>query len=135
LRLEQIEAGNPQGVEKLNGTVGYWLRPEFGNKLLHEPGTVGACLEGTPDSEGRVDPDSAGCRFYVTLTKDQLLDGNCTAFGTVRTGLDVARRIYRQPVVSEDRERDGLRRPEKPVVIKKVTIQTRVAGAAEETKP
>ena len=129
VRLEQIEGGNPRGVEPLNGTVGYWMLPEFSDKLLHEPGTVGACLEGTPDDEDRVAPDSAGCRFYITLTKDPLLDGNFTAFGKVKTGLDVARRIYAQPVASEDRERDGLRRPEKPVVITRVTIQTR--GPAE----
>jgi peptidyl-prolyl cis-trans isomerase B (cyclophilin B) len=131
IRLEQIEAGNPQGTGPLNGSVGYWLRPEFGDKLLHEPGTVGACLEGAPDAEGRAVPDSAGCRFYITLTKDPLLDGNYTAFGKVKTGLDVARRIYQQPVASEDRERDGLRRLEKHVVIKKVTIHTRPAEGAK----
>ncbi len=126
ITLEQIEAGNPRGAaEEINGTIGYWLRLEP-SKLTHEEGTVGACLEGGPKSDG--------CRFYVTLSKAAYLDGNFTAFGKVKTGLDVARRIMTQPVAAEDRENDGVRRPEKPVVIKKVTIQTRLTGAAEGTK-
>ena len=125
-RLEQIEAGNPRGaLEEINGSIGYWLHVEP-SKLTHEEGTVGACLEGGAESDG--------CRFYVTLSKAPYLDGNFTAFGNVRTGLDVARKIFAQPVVNEDRERDGLRRPEKPVIIKKVTIHTRSAGATEGTK-
>ena len=126
VRLEQIEGGNPRGSEDVNGTIGYWLRLEPSTKLTHEEGTVGSCLEGGPESDG--------CRFYINLSKAAYLDGNFTAFGKVKTGLDVARRIFAQPVVNEDRERDGQRHPMKPAVIKKVTIQTRDAGATEEAK-
>jgi peptidyl-prolyl cis-trans isomerase B (cyclophilin B) len=131
IRLESIEAGNPRGPEELNGSIGYWMLPEFSDKLPHEEGTIGACLEGALDAEGHVAPDSAGCRFYITLTKDPLLDGNYTAFGKIMTGLDVARRIYAVPVMAEDRDRDGVRRPAKLVFIKRVTIQTHVAEATK----
>jgi cyclophilin family peptidyl-prolyl cis-trans isomerase len=45
-----------------------------------------------------------------------------TIFGKVVQGLDVVRTIYSQPVLVDDRERDGARRPVKPVVIQKVEI-------------
>jgi peptidyl-prolyl cis-trans isomerase B (cyclophilin B) len=131
IKLESIEAGNPRGPEELNGSIGYWMLPEFSDRFPHEEGTIGACLEGALDAEGHVAPDSAGCRFYIMLTRDPLLDGNYTAFGKIMTGLDVARRIYAVPVMAEDRDRDGVRRPAKPVFIKRVTIQTHVAEATK----
>ena len=80
-------------------------------------GVVGAC-------RGE-EADSAATRFYITLDKAPFLDGNFTLFGKVVQGLDVARRIYAQPVVAEDKDRDGARRPEKPVVIRRVTIHAK----------
>ncbi|HEY1380351.1 MAG TPA: peptidylprolyl isomerase [Gemmataceae bacterium] len=110
-RLELIEGGCPLGTgEPGVGHLGYWLYPEFSD-VKHEPGTVGACLNGAEDT--------AGCRFYVTLSSAPAMDGNFTVFGKVTTGLDVIRTIAKQP------RADGSPRPDKPVLIRKVTIQTR----------
>ena len=57
------------------------------------------------------------------------LDGNYTVFGKVTRGLDVARKIFTQPVVADDRGPRGRPPPEKPVVIRKVTSRPRVETA------
>jgi cyclophilin family peptidyl-prolyl cis-trans isomerase len=121
--LQAVEAGCPLGTgEPGNGSIGYWLKDEFNpaEKVSHEEGSVGACHG--------VDADTAACRFYITLNKASFLDGNFTVFGKVVEGLDVARKIYLQPVIVDDQDRDGARRPEKPVVIHKVTIHEHEAG-------
>jgi cyclophilin family peptidyl-prolyl cis-trans isomerase len=115
--LHSVEAGCPLGTgEPNNGSIGYWLKEEFtpGEKMSHEEGTVGACRE--------EDADTAACRFYITLNKPSFMDGQYTIFGKVVQGLDVVRKIYHQPVIIDDKDRDGARRPEKPIVIHKVTI-------------
>jgi peptidyl-prolyl cis-trans isomerase B (cyclophilin B) len=117
--LRTIEAGCPLGDgDSRTDSLGYWLKPEFqpGEKISHDEGTVGACRG--------VEPDSAGCRFYITLNKAPFLDGNYTIFGKVVSGLDVARRISMQPVGGENEQLEGALRPEKPVQINKVTIHT-----------
>ena len=123
--LDSIEAGCPLGTgEPGNGSIGYWLKPEFADekaKVSHEPGTVGACHG--------VEADTAACRFYITLCDAPFLDGNFTVFGKVTRGLDVARRISLQPVIVDDQDAEGSHRPEKPIRIKKVTIHTSVAEA------
>jgi cyclophilin family peptidyl-prolyl cis-trans isomerase len=107
-----VEAGCPLGTgEPGIGHLGYWLKPEFNAELKHDEGTVGACLTG--------DSDKAGCRFYVTLTKAPVMDGNFTIFAKVTDGLDVLRTIVRQP------RPDGALRPNRPTVIRTVTIETR----------
>jgi cyclophilin family peptidyl-prolyl cis-trans isomerase len=123
--LDSIEAGCPLGTgEPGNGSIGYWLKPEFAEekaKVSHEAGTVGACHG--------VEADTAACRFYITLCDAPFLDGNFTVFGKVTRGLDVARRISVQPVIVDDQDAEGSHRPEKPIRIKKVTIHTSVAEA------
>jgi peptidyl-prolyl cis-trans isomerase B (cyclophilin B) len=119
-RFDEIEAGCPLGTgDPGYGGIGYWLNPEFSpsEKATHEEGTVGACRG--------FDKDSAACRFYITLCKFPNLDGNFTVFGKVRRGLDVARKIFEQPVIISPQDSDNSRRPEKPVVIQKVKINTR----------
>lgn len=115
--LRAVEAGCPLGSGELgDGSIGYWLKDEFTppDKMSHDEGTVGACHG--------AEADTAACRFYITLSKAPSLDGNYTIFGKVVQGLDVVRTIYTQPVIVDDRERDGARHPEKPAVILKVTI-------------
>jgi peptidyl-prolyl cis-trans isomerase B (cyclophilin B) len=123
--LDTIEAGCPLGTGEVgSGSIGYWLNPEFPrpeDKVTHEPGTVGACRG--------MEPDTAACRFYITLCDAPFLDGSYTVFGKVTQGLDVARKIYLQPVIEDDQDIDGNRRPEKPVKINKVTIHTVMAEA------
>jgi cyclophilin family peptidyl-prolyl cis-trans isomerase len=114
--LELIEAGCPVGTGEFGyGSIGYWLKPEF-NEVVHEAGTVGAC-----HSE---ELDTACCKFYVSLSKAPLMDNNFTVFGKVIAGLDVARRIFSLPVRNDAEYPEG-DRPEKPVVIRKVTIEVR----------
>jgi cyclophilin family peptidyl-prolyl cis-trans isomerase len=114
--LELLEAGCPVGTGELGlGSIGYWLKAEF-NDAVHEEGTVGAC-------HGE-DPDSACCKFYITLGKAPVMDQNFTVFGKVSGGLDVARRIFSLPVRNDAEYPEG-DRPERPVVIRKVTIQVR----------
>jgi peptidyl-prolyl cis-trans isomerase B (cyclophilin B) len=115
--FESIEGGCPRGLgEAVHGHIGYWLKDELTppSVMKHEEGVVGAC-RGPEES-------SAACRFYISLTGAPSLDGGTTLFGKVTTGLDVARKINGGPVASEDREIQGARRPEKPVVIHKVAI-------------
>lgn len=118
-KLDLVEAGNPTGMEDEGlssfGSIGYWLKPEFNADVQHEEGTVGACHG--PEA------DTAACRFYITLCKAPLLNGNFTVFGKISKGLDVVRTISTQPVKLEEQDADGYGRPMKPVVIDKVTIQ------------
>jgi len=114
IRYEGIEAGCPLGEgDLLQNSIGYWLNPEFDPDAHHEEGTVGFC-------HGR-ERDTAACKFYITLCKAPYLDGNFTVFGKVTRGLDVARKIFMQPTIIEEDDA-GSHRPEKPVVIRKVTI-------------
>jgi cyclophilin family peptidyl-prolyl cis-trans isomerase len=123
--LDSIEAGCPLGTgEPGNGSIGYWLKPEFAKpeaKVSHEPGTVGACHG--------IEADTAACRFYITLCDAPFLDGNFTVFGKVTQGLDVARKISLQPIILDDQDAEGSHRPEKPTQIKKVTIHPSGAEA------
>ncbi len=113
--VEILEGGCPVGKGDMNlGSIGYWLKPEF-SKEPHEVGTVGAC-HGT-------EPDTAACSFYITLSKAPLLDNNFTIFGKVTQGLGVAQRIFSLPVRNDPEYPEG-DRPEKPVVIRKVTIHS-----------
>jgi cyclophilin family peptidyl-prolyl cis-trans isomerase len=115
-RVEFIEGGCPLGSGDPGfGSIGYWLKPEFSKDVHHEEGTVGACLGERPDS--------AACRFYITLSKAPVMNGERTIFGKVTKTLDVVRRITTQPVINSPEFPLG-DRPEKPIVIRKVTIQS-----------
>jgi peptidyl-prolyl cis-trans isomerase B (cyclophilin B) len=117
--LETVEAGGPSGsLEDVGGSIGYWLKEEFNPQVHQEVGIVGAC-------RGE-DPNSAATRFYIiTNCKKHTLDGNYTAFGKVTKGLDVAQKIFQQPVKEAEDQPDGLGQPLKPVVIRKVSIEVK----------
>jgi peptidyl-prolyl cis-trans isomerase B (cyclophilin B) len=111
-RLDLIEGGCPLGTgEPGIGHLGYWLRPEISEAVKHEAGAVGACRD--------AQPDTAACRFYITLSAAPVMDGNFTVFGKVASGLDVVRRITEQP------RPNGSIRPDKPTVIRTVTIRAK----------
>ncbi len=117
-KVEFIEGGCPSGTGNPGyGSIGYWLKPEFSKELVHEEGSIGACLGETTDT--------GACRFYITLTKAPVMDGNRTIFAKVVRGLDVARKIATQPVANNSEFPDGSR-PEHPVVIRKITVQAKV---------
>jgi cyclophilin family peptidyl-prolyl cis-trans isomerase len=127
VKLDQIQAGCPLGTGDFRyGSIGYWLQPEFNDQLHHEEGTVGACHG--------AEADSAGCRFYINLTKAPFLDGNYTVFGKVVEGMDVVRKIHLRPTVIDDQDVGSSHRPKDPVVIQKVTIQTREGTAPAGTE-
>jgi peptidyl-prolyl cis-trans isomerase B (cyclophilin B) len=127
VKLEQIQAGCPLGTGDFRyGSIGYWLQPEFNEQLHHEEGTVGACHG--------AEADSAACRFYINLAKAPFLDGNYTVFGKVVEGMEVVRRIHMQPTIIDDQDVGGSHRPKDPVVIQKVTIQTREGTAPAGTE-
>ena len=107
-----IESGCPRGTgEYGSGSVGYWLRPEISDKITHEEGMLGACLHR--------DPRSAACRFYLTAAKMPFMDGSFTLFGKITKGLDIVHTI-------NTRAGNEMDRPNQPVVIRSVTIQTAV---------
>jgi len=120
--FDSIEAGCPLGNgDPGNGSIGYWLKSEFpaaNSKVTHEAGTVGACRG--------MEEDTAACRFYITLCDAPFLDGNFTVFGKVTRGLDVARIMSKQPTREYEEDVAGSLRPDKPIKIKRVTIQTSV---------
>lgn len=115
-RLELIEGGGPLGVNDPNyDSIGYWLKPEFDANVPHDEGTVGAWRG--------IEVDTASCKFYIILNKPpESLNGNHTVFGKVTRGLDIARKIHQQPRTKEAML-PGVFKPEKAVVIQKVTIQ------------
>jgi peptidyl-prolyl cis-trans isomerase B (cyclophilin B) len=129
--LDLVEAGDPLGADDTedHDSIGYWLKPEFDDKIDHEEGSVGA-VRGE-------EPDSAACKFYIVLSKEAPIPkGTYTVFGKVTKGLDVARKMQEQPVIALEGE-TLYTRPEKPVIIRKVTINTRkvdTQGASSENK-
>jgi cyclophilin family peptidyl-prolyl cis-trans isomerase len=119
VQLDMIEGGGPLGAADVEGhdSIGYWLRPEISDKVVHEEGSIGAAHD--------EELDSAACKFYIIAGKPSpTMNGNYTVFGKVTKGLDVVRKIHGQPVV-ELEEESGYSRPEKPVVIRKVTVATK----------
>ncbi len=122
--LDFIEAGCP--LDKggpLDGSIGYWLRPELGSPLHHEVGAVGA-MHGPM-------PDSASCKFYIMLCDAPYMDGNYTVFGKVTAGLDKVRKIFMAPVVVDDSDPPYHNRLKDPIIIRKATVRTQVVAAAE----
>lgn len=112
-RLDLILAGCPTGTgDDGYGHIGYFVRAEARPEVKHEAGTVGFWHE--------EDPDSAGCRFYITLGPAPILDGKFTVVGKVTSGLDVVRKIGSAPVQSPDSSPEN-EKPLRPVTIKKVT--------------
>jgi cyclophilin family peptidyl-prolyl cis-trans isomerase len=114
--VELIEGGDPAGgINPNTDGIGYWLKPEIRSEARHEEGTVGA-----PHGE---EQDTAACRFYIMVSAAPVLDGHYTVFGKVTKGMDVAKKIFRQPVIEDIQEPPG-GVPVKPVVIRKTEVRT-----------
>jgi peptidyl-prolyl cis-trans isomerase B (cyclophilin B) len=113
---EYVEAGCPLGTGQAGyGSIGYWLKAELSDKVLHEPGTVGAW-------HGE-EVDSASCKFYITLKRAEDLDGAYTVFGKITRGMDVVRKIYEsQQTRDSDGNTLGDGRLERSVLIERVEI-------------
>jgi len=114
-RLDLLIGGCPTGTgDDGYGHIGYFVRAEFRQDVKHQEGTVGFWHE--------EDPDSAGCRFYITLGPAPVLDGRYTVIGQVSSGLEVLKRIAAQPVKNADSSSPDNEKPVQPVAIKKTSI-------------
>ena len=108
-----IQGGDPLG----NGMGGpnYKIKGEFAanghrsNTLKHSRGILSMARSGHPDS--------AGSQFFIMHADAGHLDGQYAAFGKVSEGMDVVDKIAAQP-------RNEMDRPDKPQVMKKVTVDT-----------
>ncbi len=121
-----IQGGDPNSKDSDRsndgqGGPGYTIAAEITRP--HVRGAV--AMARLPDN---VNPkrESSGSQFFIDLTDLPSLDrGGYTVFGEVIEGMDVVDKIAAV-------ERDGRDNPIKPVVMKKVAIQTR--GAAKAAK-
>jgi cyclophilin family peptidyl-prolyl cis-trans isomerase len=119
-----LESGCPLGTGEFGyGSIGYHLKPEISESLIHEDGTVGAWHGRRKTSETAdtyEDVDNAACKFYITLARSPWRDASFTIFGKVVEGLDVAHKINERPNQTELGSED---RPVVPVLIRQVIIQ------------
>ena len=118
-RVAQIEGGCPQGQGTIpSGSVGYWLRDDGptadgkGEKAPQGEGLVGFCNDSNPDS--------AACRFFVSLQKVPPSGVEQTFFAQVVQGMEIVRKISLKPVIVLEDEPPGSHSPEVPVEIRKV---------------
>ena len=118
-----IQGGDPDG----NGTggPGYEIKGEFDsngfeNALKH--------TEGVLSMARAMDPDSAGSQFFVMVAAAPHLDGEYAAFGKVLEGMEAVHRA------ENVRTNPWNNRPIRPVVMKKVTVDTRGVDYPEPEK-
>jgi len=109
-----IQAGCPltKDDDRTNdgtGGPGYTIDAEF-NDRPHRRGTLSMAR--------KPDPNSAGSQFFICLKPQPGLDGQYTVFGQVIQGMDVVDKIAKV-------KRDKRDNPIEPVVMEKVTIETR----------
>ena len=105
-----IQGGCPKG----NGTggPGWTIQGEFANNgfkndLKHERGVMSMARA--------MMPNSAGSQFFIMVHDAPFLDGDYAAFGRIIEGMEAADTIVNQP-------RNSMDKPNKPQVMKKVTI-------------
>lgn len=106
-----IQGGCPQGTGM--GGPGYSIEGEFSangfkNDLKHERGVLSMARA--------MDPNSAGSQFFIMVADSPHLDGQYAAFGKIIEGMEAADAIVKQP-------RNMMDKPDKPQVMKKVTIE------------
>ena len=107
-----LQGGDPLSRDpkraSLHGTGGLGvLKSEFSSAPMVR-GSVAAVLRPR-------DPNSGGSQFFIFLFDQPTLTGKFTIFGEVAEGMEQVDKIADVPVVGE--------RPEKPIVIRKVTIR------------
>ena len=75
------------------GGPGYKIKAEFNSK---------SHLRGVVSMARAMDPDSAGSQFFIVTTDSTFLDGQYTAFGEVKEGMEVADKIVNLPRDNND---------------------------------
>ncbi len=99
-----IQGGDPNSKSDNRSThgtggPGYQIKAEF-NDTPHQRGVL---------SMARAqDPDSAGSQFFIVVQDSLFLDGQYTAFGKVRAGMDVADSIVNSPRDANDNPNDRI---------------------------
>ena len=103
-----IQGGDPLGTG--TGGPGYKFADEHPTAKFDRPGRLAMANAG---------PNTNGSQFFITVSNDEFLNqgGPYVIFGQVTKGQDVADAISKVA-------RDGSDRPNTPVVMKHVTIQT-----------
>lgn len=106
-----IQGGCPHGTG--TGGPGYTIKGEFSangfpNDLAHDRGVLSMARA--------MDPDSAGCQFFIMAEKSPHLDGQYAAFGKVTEGIEAVDKIVTA-------KRDMRDKPLSPQVMQKVTIE------------
>ncbi len=106
-----IQAGDPTGTgaggESLWG--GTFKTENAPGLRFDHAGVLGMARKPTPDTNSS--------QFFITVAPQPSLDGKYTVFGEVETGMDVVNAIAAVPTDSHDR-------PQSPVTIESVTIET-----------
>lgn len=117
-----IQGGDPDGVG--TGGPGYSIPGEFSsngfeNKLKHTRGVLSMARTG--------EPDSAGSQFFIMVADAPSLDNEYASFGKVTEGMEAVDEIVNQTTGANDK-------PENPISMKKVTVDTLGMTFEEPTK-
>ena len=78
-----LQGGDPNGDG--TGGPGYTIKLEISQQLRHDAGALAMARA--------MDPDSAGCQFYICRVPIHQLDDKYAVFGKVVKGLDVTNKI------------------------------------------
>lgn len=112
-----VQGGNVSTRENLTAELSKRARrtiPDEPSQIRHERGIL---------SMARSDePNTATSHFFILVSDGAHLDGKFAAFGRVTSGIDVADKINKMPVVDE--------KPENPVRLKKAVVYTCPASPA-----
>lgn len=117
-----IQGGDPDGTGM--GGPSYSIPGEFNsngfeNKLKHTRGVLSMARSN--------DPDSGGSQFFIMVADAPSLDNEYAAFGKVTEGMEAVDEIVNQAKGANDR-------PDNPISMKKVTVDTLGMTFDEPTK-
>jgi peptidyl-prolyl cis-trans isomerase B (cyclophilin B) len=117
-----IQGGDPKtkdpALEREWGTgdPGYKINAEF-NERKHERGVLSMARS--------MDPNSAGCQFFICLDAAPFLDGKYTTFGKVIKGEDVLLKLGETPTVPSPSNPTEISKPKQRVGVESIKIVPR----------